>query len=179
MADATDLVTSPNLITQDFGCTSYSGEWIDPSCPGGHRHCGVDIGFPGGSWPYFRTPIYTPQDAIVVAVGADGSGANFVYDLGDSAVCLRLPDGTFLEFGHCDQALVSVGQHVKAGDQVALLGTKGQSSAPHLHVEHRSDGPYQSLANLLDPMPLLWIQRPKPKVMADNAQQQMMALGDA
>lgn len=44
-------------------------------------------------------------------------------------------------YGHIDQALVTAGQRVKAGELIATVGNRGQSTGPHLHYEvWQSDG---------------------------------------
>jgi murein DD-endopeptidase MepM/ murein hydrolase activator NlpD len=43
-------------------------------------------------------------------------------------------------YGHMDKILVDVGQYVDAGDTIALLGNRGQSTGPHLHLEVHQGG---------------------------------------
>ncbi|MFI1864006.1 M23 family metallopeptidase [Streptomyces jumonjinensis] len=38
------------------------------------------------------------------------------------------------EYGHMYQRYVAVGEHVVAGQRIALMGSEGQSSGPHLHL---------------------------------------------
>jgi murein DD-endopeptidase MepM/ murein hydrolase activator NlpD len=55
-------------------------------------------------------------------------------------------------YGHMEQILVQPGQVVRAGDTIALLGNRGQSTGPHLHFEVHAgglDGPK------VDPLPWL------------------------
>ena len=48
---------------------------------------------------------------------------------------IRQDDGTIGVYGHIDEALVSAGQRVAAGDLIATVGNRGQSTGPHLHYE--------------------------------------------
>ena len=112
------------------------------SCYGprwGTMHQGVDIAAPIG------TPIYAPQDGVVLQAGpASGFG---------QAVYVQHGDGQITLYGHVNQFFVSAGQVVKAGDHIADVGNKGQSTGPHLHFEVHQGGLYASRVN---PMP--WLQ---------------------
>ncbi|MGH3905173.1 MAG: M23 family metallopeptidase, partial [Pseudonocardiaceae bacterium] len=44
-------------------------------------------------------------------------------------------DGTITVYGHIDETLVDVGQRVAAGEQIATVGNRGNSTGPHLHFE--------------------------------------------
>jgi len=87
----------------------------------GTFHYGIDIANRIG------TPIYSVADGVVIEAGpASGFGL---------WVRVRHTDGTITVYGHVDRILAKEGQHVQAGDQIATLGNRGESTGPHLHFE--------------------------------------------
>ena len=48
--------------------------------------------------------------------------------------------GLYSYYGHAIRTLVRQGDHVRKGQPIALLGSSGVSSAPHLHFEIWQDG---------------------------------------
>jgi murein DD-endopeptidase MepM/ murein hydrolase activator NlpD len=102
----------------------------------GVLHGGIDIAGPIG------TPIMAASDGVVIEVGPTaGYGA---------LVKLRHSDGTVTLYGHINTWLVSKGQRVMAGDQIATMGNRGNSTGPHLHFEVLMNG-----SNRIDPVPWL------------------------
>ncbi|MGW5268369.1 peptidoglycan DD-metalloendopeptidase family protein [Rhodococcus sp. NPDC003994] len=94
--------------------SAYGPRW-------GSTHYGLDIANTIG------TPIVSVTDGEVIEAGpADGFGL---------WVRIRQDDGTIGVYGHIDEALVSAGQQVAAGDLIATVGNRGQSTGPHLHYE--------------------------------------------
>jgi murein DD-endopeptidase MepM/ murein hydrolase activator NlpD len=100
-----------------------TGGWIS-SCYGwrwGALHAGVDIAAPVG------TPVYAAHSGIVQRTGpATGFGL---------AVYVRGDDGAVTVYGHVNREYVSAGQRVVAGQQIADVGNRGNSTGPHLHFE--------------------------------------------
>jgi murein DD-endopeptidase MepM/ murein hydrolase activator NlpD len=87
----------------------------------GALHGGIDLANAIG------TPIVAAADGIVIDAGpAAGFGA---------WVKLRHADGTVTLYGHVNTWNVQVGQRVWAGDQIATIGNRGNSTGPHLHFE--------------------------------------------
>ncbi len=102
----------------------------------GVLHAGIDIANSIG------TPIYAVADGVVIDVGPTaGYGA---------WVKLRHADGTVTLYGHVNTWVVSVGQRVMAGDQIATIGNRGNSTGPHCHFEVLLNG-----TNRVDPVPWL------------------------
>ncbi len=102
----------------------------------GALHAGVDLAAPIG------TPIYAASDGVVVDTGPTaGYGA---------WVKIRHADGTVTLYGHINSWEVSIGQRVFAGDQIATVGNRGNSTGPHLHFEVLLGG-----TNRTDPVPWL------------------------
>jgi murein DD-endopeptidase MepM/ murein hydrolase activator NlpD len=102
----------------------------------GVLHAGIDIANSIG------TPIFAVSDGVVVEAGpAAGYGA---------LVKLRHADGTVTLYGHINSTLVGVGQRVMAGDQIATMGNRGNSTGPHLHFEVLQGG-----SQRIDPVPWL------------------------
>lgn len=120
-----------------------------------------------GSWPLVQTGFITrertdgdgephpgidiavPQDSYIRAAGAGvvrAAGTDEVYG---SYVLIEHADGYETMYGHASQLFVEAGDTVRRHEVVALSGSTGRSTAPHLHFEIRKDG----LA--IDPLPLL------------------------
>ena len=102
----------------------------------GVLHAGIDLANSIG------TPIYAVADGVVIDAGPTaGYGA---------WVKLRHADGTVTLYGHVNTWLVSIGQRVMAGDQIATIGNRGNSTGPHLHFGVLLNG-----TNWVDPVPWL------------------------
>lgn len=105
----------------------------------GVTHFGVDIANSIG------TPIYAATSGVVARAGAATGFGLAVYILGD--------DGAVTVYGHVNRYFVDVGEHVSAGEQIAEIGNRGQSTGPHLHFEVHTGGELYS--NQIDPVPWL------------------------
>jgi murein DD-endopeptidase MepM/ murein hydrolase activator NlpD len=146
-ADAEAAWTEQQAVKEAPNTLSAAGGAVAPangrvtSCYGarwGTLHAGVDIAAPIG------TPVFTPEDGIVLDAGpASGFGL---------AVYVQHGDGTITLYGHVNQFFVTPGQVVAAGQQIAEVGNRGQSTGPHLHFEVHTGGLY---ANRVNPTPWL------------------------
>ena len=107
---------------QSFFAVPTVGQLTSPFGPRGQEfHYGVDLANAIG------TPIWAIADAVVISAGpASGFGL---------WVRLQHDDGTITVYGHIDTFSVQLGQRVSAGEQIARMGNRGESSGPHLHVE--------------------------------------------
>jgi murein DD-endopeptidase MepM/ murein hydrolase activator NlpD len=102
----------------------------------GVLHGGIDIANSIG------TPILAVSDGVVIDAGpAAGFGM---------WVKVRHADGTVTVYGHVNTITCSVGQRVMAGDQIATMGNRGNSTGPHLHFEVQLNG-----TDRVDPVPWL------------------------
>jgi murein DD-endopeptidase MepM/ murein hydrolase activator NlpD len=90
---------------------------------GNEFHAGTDVGAPIG------TPILAASSGKVIDAGPVGGFGQWVR--------IRHDDGTVSIYGHINDWTVSVGQRVRAGELIAHVGNKGQSTGPHLHFEVR------------------------------------------
>ena len=93
---------------------------------GGEAHEGIDIAVPTG------TPVRASGGGTVEAAGTDLDFGLFVR--------LQHPDGYESMYGHASRLLVREGEAVSAGQVIALTGSSGRSTAPHLHFEIRREG---------------------------------------
>jgi len=102
----------------------------------GVLHAGIDLANSIG------TPIHAVSDGVVIDSGPTAGYGMWVK--------LRHADGTVTLYGHVNTTLVSVGQRVMAGDQIATMGNRGNSTGPHLHFEVLLGG-----SQRVDPVPWL------------------------
>ena len=92
-----------------------------------HTHTGLDIAAPKG------TPIKAAAGGTVTYSGNanDGYGNYVVISHGN---------GVQTVYAHCSRLLVSKGQHVSQGEVIAKVGSTGNSTGNHLHLEIRKNG---------------------------------------
>ncbi|TXR52003.1 M23 family metallopeptidase [Reinekea thalattae] len=78
------------------------------------------------------------SDIIAVASGVvTWAGPRYGYG---NLVEVNHGNGYVTRYAHCQEILVSVGDVVKKTDVVALMGSTGRSTGPHVHFEVRIDG---------------------------------------
>jgi len=103
----------------------------------GVHHDGIDLAAP------MLTPIYAAQAGVVKEAGADPGFGNKVVITHDTK--------TDTLYGHMEKILVREGERIRAGQLIALIGNRGQSTGPHLHFE------VHLLGTPVDPVP--WLER--------------------
>ena len=117
--------------------------------------------FSRSNWYPFRShlgiDIAAKQSSVVLAAG-DGQivFANWTYDLGN-LIIIHHGDDIFSYYGHNERILVAEKVYVKKGTPIALLGSSGKSSGPHLHFEIWKSGV------AIDPRQVLLAFRDNPK----------------
>ena len=108
----------------------------------GRGHEGQDMFAAAG------TPELAVADAVVLEAGYDDGGSGNTVSIYDPVA-----NRTYNYFHMLEQPMVSVGEHVKAGQQLGKLGCTGSCWGDHLHFEERIGrgtwGPVE------DPRPLL------------------------
>ncbi|MGN6537729.1 MAG: M23 family metallopeptidase [Mesorhizobium sp.] len=109
-----------HVVTSPFGVRT------DPILGTAALHSGMDFRAPRGM------PARTTAAGVVTRAGwAGGYGRMVEIDHGN---------GFATRYGHLSKILVTVGQKLKAGDEVGETGSSGRSTGPHLHYEVRHNG---------------------------------------
>jgi len=98
-------------------------------------HTGMDISVPPG------TPVKATADGVVSFAGwTEGSGVVVVVEHGH---------GFRTAYAHNGKATVRVGQRVVRGERIALSGSTGLSTGPHVHYEVWKNGRHVDPAGFL------------------------------
>lgn len=121
-ADASLPVSSP------FGWRVHPiyGDW--------RFHSGIDLTYEAG------TPIPALFPGQVVRCGDYGDGYGY------QILLYHQETDTFTRYAHCSVLYVSLGDYVDAGTTIAAVGSTGNSTGPHLHLEYivpLGDGTYE------------------------------------
>jgi hypothetical protein len=103
----------------------------------GRMHRGIDLANNVG------TPIKAARTGRVVFSGWHDGGYGYL-------VTLQHPDGSRTLYAHNSRLMVRSGQDVRQGTVIALMGSTGRSTGPHLHFEIHPPG-----AGAVDPLPML------------------------
>jgi murein DD-endopeptidase MepM/ murein hydrolase activator NlpD len=104
-------------LTGRFG--QVSGLWS-------HFHTGLDFAAPSG------TPIHSIAPGVVQETGYDGAYGNKTQ--------IRLDDGTVLWYCHQTSYVVHPGERVGTGQLIGYVGSTGNTTGPHLHLEVHPHG---------------------------------------
>ena len=130
---------------------SGNGTFTHP-CPGGYissgfgyrtqpiagastNHKGIDFAAATG------TPIYAAAAGTVISAGYAGNAGNLLV--------ISHGNGLLTYYMHCNAIYVSAGQKVSKGQNVAAVGTTGNSTGPHLHFQVMLNGTPVNPANYL------------------------------
>ncbi|MBR2785064.1 MAG: peptidoglycan DD-metalloendopeptidase family protein [Clostridia bacterium] len=115
--------------------TTSFGEVYNLVDPAGSAHTGVDIA--GGD--INGTPIYAIQDGVIITSGYSNYGyGNYV--IINHGECVDNNSSYISLYGHCSALVAKEGEKVKKGDLIGYVGTTGNSTGPHLHLEVRENG---------------------------------------
>ncbi len=90
------------------------------------NHTGLDIGAPKG------TPVKAAASGTVTFAGYKGSYGYLIV--------ISHGNGIETYYGHCSKLYASVGKTVSQGEVIAAVGSTGNSTGPHLHLEIRVNG---------------------------------------
>lgn len=126
---------TPSIWPTHGWLSSSMGNRADPFTGERDFHPGLDISADKGD------PVYATADGKVTNASAAGNYGNLVI----------LDHGYGLEtrYGHLSAFKVTLGQAVRRGDLVGLVGSTGRATSSHLHYEVRANG------RILNPLQLL------------------------
>ena len=120
------LASTPSIWPTKGWLSSRFGYRISPFTQEKEFHKGIDIS------ARMNAPIVAPADGVVFGVDFDhGFGKTLVIKHGYGVATI---------YAHLNKILVKRGQYVKRGEKIALVGTTGRSTGPHLHYEVRLNG---------------------------------------
>lgn len=133
-------VNLPYTITTGFGVPDSNSKF--------GYHTGVDYAKPVGS------AVYAPEQGVVTDTSS--------YQYNGLVVQIKGYDGLYHRKMHNSKVLVSVGQSVKEGQQVALSGNSGLSTGPHVHWDICSAKIPTAFSQFRDPDK--WLATPPPVI---------------
>ena len=116
----TYLIDFPCKVPAVGMMTSGFGDRVDPISGEQGYHYGIDIAAEEGQ------PIYAVSSGIVCKTGYNSYG---------NYVVLEHDDGLQSLYAQCSTVIVSEGERIDAGEQIASIGMTGRATGNHLHFE--------------------------------------------
>jgi murein DD-endopeptidase MepM/ murein hydrolase activator NlpD len=120
---ATLIAKNAWQLPVDAGVYHLTSRFGECSTLWSHCHTGLDFAAPSG------TPIHAIAGGVVTSVGYDGSYGN--------KTVVTLEDGTELWYCHQTSYAVTTGDNVTAGEVIGSVGSTGNVTGPHVHIEVR------------------------------------------
>lgn len=112
------IMPTQGRISSEYGLLRYTNGGTTP-----RRHAGIDIAIAEG------TPIVAPANGKVLF-------SEYLLNTGNTMV-IEHGGGLKTYYFHMVERVVQVGDEVKQGDTIGMVGTTGYSTGPHLHFEVR------------------------------------------
>lgn len=135
--DANEIKSKISFIVPVNGRISSTFGWRNPTTSTVPRyHTGLDIAANEG------TVIKSATDGKIVMASTEGDFGNHYQ--------IQIED-VIIVYAHCKTLYLKEGDEVKQGQEIAEVGTTGNSTGPHLHFEIRKDN------RLVDPQLILEI----------------------
>jgi len=119
------IIPSGRAVEHGLLSSSY-GKRIDPFTGKQEHHKGVDISSKEGS------SIFAVAEGVVTWSGERAGYGKLVE--------INHGNGYVTRYGHNKQNLVKAGDTVRKGEAIALMGSTGRSTGPHVHIEVMHDG---------------------------------------
>lgn len=139
------LITNDNIVGaipmgrpvgEESWISSFYGQRVDPFTGKKAFHSGLDYAGRVG------TPVHAVADGIVSWAGQKGGYGGLVeIDHGN---------GYVTRYAHNKELKVEIGDRVDKGEVLALMGSTGRSTGPHVHYEILRDGRPVNPSNYLD-----------------------------
>lgn len=112
-----------------------------PTYSSGSYHSGLDFAANTGT-------SIVAADSGVVIISEDLKNSDGSYRSYGKYIIIRHKAGLYTLYAHTSERLVSVGQSVEKGQQIAKVGETGNATGPHLHFEVRTgSGGYSDCVN--------------------------------
>ena len=115
---------APEAHAEDLPITSYFGWRIHPISGEYKFHAGLDLGYDYG------TPVPAPFDGVAIMSGDYGDG------YGCQVLVYHDAIDSYTRYAHMSEATVSAGDAFFAGTVIGYVGSTGNSTGPHLHLEY-------------------------------------------
>lgn len=106
--------------------SSYFGYREQPLAGASTNHKGIDFAAPTG------TPIYAAKGGTVTSAGYSGNAGRMIV--------INHGNGMTTYYMHCNKLYVKSGQKVSKGQNIAAVGSTGNSTGPHLHFQVNVNG---------------------------------------
>lgn len=119
------LLLLPEMaVAAELPISSSFGWRVHPVYGDYRFHAGLDLAYDSG------TPILALFDGSVVMAGDYGDGYGY------QVLLYHSDSDTYTRYGHCMTVYVSPGDVIGAGSVIATVGSTGNSTGPHLHLEY-------------------------------------------
>jgi murein DD-endopeptidase MepM/ murein hydrolase activator NlpD len=128
---------TPVSPTSGWLTSNFTRARMHPIYNEARPHEGIDIFAPAG------TPIQAPASGRVIDVRRDKGYGNIV--------TIDHGNGLRTRYAHCSKILVRIGQWVRRNENIALVGSTGIATGPHLHYEVLVNGQPQNPLNYIFP----------------------------